>query len=78
MTCSCGCTKWDTFNTRHRDTYVYRRKECMICRTRVTTHETIYIEEYNMIQIPMSEYATLTGLRDSLLGLIVQAKEMKG
>ena len=73
MTCTCGCTKWDTFDSRPRETYVYRRKKCLFCGAKVTTHETIYLENPTVVEIPVREYEELKRFRDRALALLAEA-----
>ena len=73
MTCECGCTKWDTRDTRPMETYVRRRKKCLFCGAKVTTHETIYLENPTTVEISVKEYNELKKFRDGMLTLMSEA-----
>lgn len=73
MTCECGASRWETFDSRSRGTYIYRRKKCLFCGAKVTTHETIFVENPLTVEISVKEYEGLKRFRDGMLGLVTEA-----
>ena len=73
MTCECGCTKWDTFDTRPRETYIWRRKKCLYCGAKVSTREMIYLDNPTTVEVGVKEYTTLKQFRDGMLTLVSEA-----
>lgn len=75
----CGCEDSRVINSREKEEYTYRRRECVYCGNRFTTAE-IHIEEYERLKSNREKLQCsierLNCAADAMNGLLIGLKDL--